>query len=132
QVRLFYAHVLRLRLGVGLLNGLIFPLDFWYIRNQGLSDDWPITHSVFSELVQFIIPFYEEALAVVIERLRNATPNFENQELVNFVRTLDGKTGFVGVIDPRAEDEAFHRKMEETLAERNCLRTHTTIQHGKE
>jgi len=117
RFRLFYRHVLRLRLEVGLSNGDLPSLDDWYIRNVGLwnGDDF-LCWGTYREAMKLIKLAYEEALAKITARLAVAKITIENQYLWNFLDRLNNN-GHIqrGLIDGRASDPRFHSALEAKL-----------------
>ena len=118
-VRLFYKHLLQLRSSLGLLNLEIPSLEVWYVRSAAIwNDDFLLFHAVFSELMKFVGPKYDEAINELMTRIERVTENFDNQEVINFFLELKGeKERNVTYVyrDQRFESEAFHRNLEEKL-----------------
>ena len=64
--------MLRLRLDLGLRNDAIPALADWYAREAATwGGHETLSWATFSELMKFINPYYEEALARLRERLTN-------------------------------------------------------------
>lgn len=125
KTRLFYRHVLQLRSSLGLSNVEIPSVDSWYIRSAAIWNDYfQLFHAVFSELMLFIGPYYEEALQKLQDRLEFVEECFENQELINFYLQKKGGPDNVtySFMDERFSDPNFHKEMENKLDRINALR----------
>ena len=130
QARIFYNHVLELRLSTGLTNEKIFPFEFWLIRNQGLWDDVTLYHGTFSELMKYIKDFYLEAFSILTQRVKNVDLSFENNEIINYFQTLERKTNsneypqYSGhsFWHPLANDLNFHKLIEKALEQKGVLK----------
>lgn len=127
EARLYYKHVIQLRLSVGLTSSII-PLDDFYIRNAEIWDgDRQLFHGTFSELIQYLAGFYEEALLEVKRRLKDVPLCFENREVINYFRldplfNRSEKLVDIQYHDPRRKDPSFHAAIEEQLRARKALR----------
>jgi len=128
KTRFFYNHTLELRLSVGLTNQGIFPLDFWYIRNDGVwSSPYELFHGTFSEIMKYISPYYDEAIEKLFKRIRKVKPSFENNEIVNYFK-LDplfekAPQNVVVVVPHRwSKDKKFHTLIEDELKKINALK----------
>ncbi len=124
RFRLFYRHVLRLRLEVGLSNEDLPSLDDWYARNAGVWDgDALLSWGTYSEAMKIITAAYEQALAKLTTRLTAATITVESQYLWNFVDRLNNKDHVQRtVIDGRASDVRFHNALEAKLQAAGALK----------
>ena len=101
KCRLFYNHLIQLRLRLGLSCVDLPTIDEWYIRSAATWDDTPqLFHGTFSELFPYARPYYEEAIAILRKRVPKARSVFENQELRNLFARLDGRTPTT-FLDPR-------------------------------
>lgn len=117
RFRLFYQHVLRLRLDVGLRNEALPSLNDWYIRNEGIADSSDtLSWIVFSEAMKLIGHAYEEALTRLTERIGNIDLSFENQALWNFISARSNPRHVPHAMGHRrSNDLAFHAAMEAKL-----------------
>lgn len=132
KTRIFYKHVLQLRLSVGLLNDEIPRIDDWYIRSLAIWEDNPyLFHGVFSELMSYIKPFYEEAFKKLKKRVKNVELTFENSELISFFEDESAfeegsdqtpNIGLTTYLDQRFSDNKFHSRFEEMLKNKNSLK----------
>lgn len=129
QARLFYKHVVQLRLSLGLDATGIIPLDDFYLRNCGIwHEDAVLYHGTFSELMAYLLFFYDEAMNVLMGRLQNVKLCFENRALVNYFRLDPGFSLSPNVVevqysDPRAREPSFHGRIEAELEKRGALRS---------
>ncbi|MFY0602938.1 MAG: DUF4365 domain-containing protein [Flavobacteriaceae bacterium] len=120
KTRVFYSHVLELRLSLGLRSDKILPFDFWLIRNQGIWDEpCELYHGTLSELISYIKYYYEEALVKLKRRLEKVEPSFENNELVNYfnLHPLMQERSNVSVVysHPFGNNKKFHELIESEL-----------------
>jgi hypothetical protein len=122
KCRLFYNHLIRLRLRLGLPCADLPAIDEWYIRSAATWGDTPhLFYGTFDEFYVYARPYYEEALAILRKRVANAKSLFENQELRNLFERLDGRTP-ITFLDPRMESQAFARQFDERLQKRGLLK----------
>lgn len=85
----FYQHLLRLRLDLGLRNDVIPALSDWYARDAATwNADETLSRAIFSELMKFISPYYEEALKPLSERLEHVELTEENYRVKNMLDRL--------------------------------------------
>lgn len=118
QLRLFYQHVLRLRLDLGLRNEDIPALADWYARESGTWGGDVLSWAIFSELMKFISPYYLEAVDRLCERLDRVEFTEENFRVKNLVEHLAGRQHAHQTLiirDRRADDRSFQRKFEKKL-----------------
>jgi hypothetical protein len=119
QLRLFYQHVLRLRLDLGLRNDAIPNLADWYARESGTwGNDDVLSWAIFSELMKFITPYYQESLERLCHRLERVDLTAENFRVKTLVDQLRGQLlpyQSISVRDPRAADRGFQRAFEKKL-----------------
>lgn len=119
QLRLFYQHVLRLRLDLGLRNEAIPNLADWYARENGTwGNDDVLSWAIFSELMKFITPYYQEALERLCHRLERVDLIAENFRVKTLVGQLSGRLlphQSISVRDPRADDRGFQMAFEKKL-----------------
>jgi len=116
RLRLFYQHALRLRLDLGFRNDDIPALADWYAREAATWDSMDtLSWAIFSELMKFITPYYEEAMTRLRERLDRVEPTEDNYRVKNLVERLKGKSVSIVIADPRTRDLGFQRKFEKML-----------------
>jgi len=122
KCRLFYNHVIQLRLRLGLSCADLPSIDEWYIRSTATWGDTPhLFYGTFDEFFPYTRPYYEEAFDILRKRIANARSLFENQELRNLFATLDGKTATT-FLDPRIDSPAYARHFDQRLQERGLLK----------
>jgi uncharacterized protein DUF4365 len=122
KCRLFYNHVIQLRLRLGLSCTELPALDEWYIRSAAVWGDTPhLFYGTFDEFFLYTKPYYEEVFALLRDRVANANSYFENQELRNLFEKLDGKLP-VTFLDPRMENQQFARDFDRRLEKRGLLK----------
>jgi len=122
KCRLFYNHVIQLRLRLGLSCADLPSIDEWYIRSASTWHDTPhLFYGTFDEFFPYTRPYYEEAFGILRNRVANARSLFENQELRNFFAKLDGHipTTF---LDPRIDSQPFARQFDHRLEKRGLLK----------
>jgi hypothetical protein len=118
KVKLFYKHVMELRLSVGLTNEAVFPLDLWYMRNQVIFDDIRgFSNPIFDELIKYIGVFYEEAIGCLSTRIKGVEPTYENQELFRFFNRCN-----IYFFNAIGNAEGLMPKMEDVLKRMNVLK----------
>jgi len=135
--RLFYRHLVQLRLHLGLSCDELPSIDDWYLRSYSMwHDDGALFYGTFEELVRYVEGDYDEAIRELKRRSASVEPCFENQELLHFFKRLDAKDGepvtkiiYAG-LDPRMRDKEFARNFNEKLRARNALRFPQTKQRG--
>lgn len=120
KARVFYSHVLELRASLGLRNDVIFPFDYWLIRNQGMWDDpQDLYHATISELIFYIKFYYEEALNKLDKRLAKVEPCFENNEIINYFKLHPLQETYkihsVVYTHPLGNYDGFHKSIEKSL-----------------
>jgi len=116
KLRLFYHHVLRLRLHLGFRNDQIPNLADWYAREAATWQSMGIlSWTIFSELMKFLTPYYEEAIARLSERLSHVEYTAENCEIKNFIEKLHGRFTTLYITDGRSKDKRFQREFEAKL-----------------
>lgn len=117
RLRLFYQHMLRLRLDLGFRNDEIPALADWYTRDAAAwqGSGTILSWATFSELMKFTRPYYEEAIARLIGRLESLPLAVENFWAKNLLAKLQGGTSTFSVMDPQANDIAFQRRFEAKL-----------------
>jgi hypothetical protein len=122
--RLFYGHVLRLRLEVGLSNAELPTFDDWHMRNEGIWENvYPLLWGTFNEAMKIIGPAYEEALNRTVARLADAELTVENQILWSFIeQAKQGGGPQYGMSDERARDARFHARIEAKLKAAGALK----------
>lgn len=122
-VRLFYRHLLQLRLRLGLDCTKLPPLKLWYLRSTALWNEYSgLCTPTFDELIIFVEPDYEEAIAELKKRTVEANIAFENYQLKNFFAKLNKEHTFVEFADPRYKDEKLQRAFEKILESRNAVK----------
>jgi hypothetical protein len=122
KCRLFYNHIIQLRLRVGLSCDELPSIDDWYIRSAATWGDTDhLFYGTFEEFFTYTRPYYEEVLAVLRKRVENATSLFENQELRRLFETLDGKIP-VTFLDARINSQQFARTFDRLLEQRGLLK----------
>jgi hypothetical protein len=115
KLRLFYQHVLRLRLDLGFRNEAIPGLADWYAREQATWQGDTLSWAIFSELMKFLTPYYKEALDRLCDRLERVGFTEENYRVKTFVDQLSGRLDSYQTItirDPRADNRKFQRSFE--------------------
>ena len=128
ECRLFYHHLIELRLRMGLSCAHLPAIDEWYLRSTAIwGDDHALFWGTFDELMSYIEPDYEEALRELRRRTAHVEPRFENQELVAFLTKLSGHddgrmTVSYAYMDPRMHDPSFARRFDEMLRVRGALK----------
>ncbi len=129
KTRLFYNHVLELRLSVGLTNEKIIPLEDWYIRNSGMWEGtYFLYHAIFSELMKYISPYYEEAMGQILKRIKTVEGNFENNEIINYFKLHPlfkddrKKNVTIHFVHPLEKSNEFHARIEDELKKINALK----------
>jgi hypothetical protein len=122
KCRLFYNHLIQLRLRLGLSCADIPAIDDWYIRSAATwKDTGQLYSGTFSELLPTVQPYYEEAIALLRKRVHKAQSVYENQELRNMFARLDGHPS-VRYLDPRINSLEFARDFDERLRKLGLLR----------
>jgi hypothetical protein len=122
QCRLFYNHVIQLRLRLGLSCAELPALDEWYIRSEATWGDAPqLFYGTFDEFFLYTKPFYKEVFELLRNRVANANSYFENQELRNLFEKIDGNIP-VTFRDPRMDDQHFARSFDRRLERRGLLK----------
>jgi hypothetical protein len=125
RFRLFYRHVLRLRLEVGLSNEGLPSLDDWYMRNAGLwNGDALLSWGTYDEAMKIIKVAYEERFGQTYRESDGSQAYCrEPQYLWNFVDRLNNKDHVQRtVIDGRASDLRFHNTLEAKLRAAGALK----------
>jgi hypothetical protein len=126
EIRLFYRHLLQLRLRLGLDCTKLPPLGLWYLRSAAVLNEPSILCSpIFDEFIIYIERDYQEAIDELRKRTADAEICFENHQVVNFFRGIDGNTKtFFSFPDPRFKDTEIQRKFEKLLQSRNAVKVH--------
>ena len=128
ECRLFYHHVIELRLRMGLSCAHLPSIDEWYLRSTAVwGDERRLFWGTFDELMTYVTPDYEEAIQELRRRTANVEPRFENQELLHFLARLDGRDdprGYVSYVlmDRRMRDQSFAEVFDERLRKRGALK----------
>jgi len=124
QVRLFYRHLLQLRLRLGLDCSTIPPLDLWYMRSAALWNEYSVLCApTFDEMIIYIEPDYQETLTELRRRTDKAAVCFENYQLKNLFGRLSKSDATVfGFIDPRYKDNELQLKFEKLLQTRDAVK----------
>ncbi len=118
QLRLFYQHVLRLRLDMGLRNDAIPSLADWCARENATWQNDVLSWAIFSELMKFMTPYYQEALERLCQRLERVDFTAENSRVKTLVDQLGGRLHphqRIHILDPRAGDRGFQSDFEKKL-----------------
>jgi Domain of unknown function (DUF4365) len=116
RLRLFYQHMLRLRLDLGFRNDEVPALADWYARDAAAwQGSGILSWATFSELMKFTRPHYEEAIARLIERLESLPLAVENFWAKNLLAKLQGGTTTFSAMDPHANDIDFQQRFEAKL-----------------
>jgi hypothetical protein len=124
--RLFYNHLIELRLRLGLSCTDLPTIDEWNIRSAATwGDDEFLFWGTFEELYLYVKPFYEEAVDILRKRITQAERRIENQELHRFFARLDGGTP-IRFLDPRVESKTFAEQFDDRLRRRGILKYRQT------
>jgi hypothetical protein len=126
QIRLFFRHLLQLRLRLGLDCRKIPPLELWYRRSAALFNEQSMMCTpVFDEMILYLEPDYQEAIEELRKRTAGAPACFDNCQVINFFAGLDkGTKTFFVFRDPQVDTPEFQRNFEKLLKARNALKTH--------
>jgi hypothetical protein len=74
-----------------------------------------LSWTIFSELMKFVTPYYEEAIARLSERLSHVEYTAENYQIKNLIKKLQGGFANVYITDERSQDKRFQREFEAKL-----------------
>jgi hypothetical protein len=89
----------------------------WYAREEATWKSSPVlSWAIFSELMKFVTPYYQEVLDRLCDRLDQVDFTAENCRVKTLVEQLKGRLAShrtVTVVSPRAQDpESFRTKAE--------------------
>ncbi len=131
KCRLFYHHLMELRLSLGLPCEHLPSIDEWYLRSSIFwHDDGALFYGTFEELFNYIKPDYEEAIQALRKRVKHVERRFENQEIITFFANIDKEPGATRTsytyMDKRASSSRFAQTFDEKLENRNVLKYRLT------
>ena len=96
-LRLVYDHVLRLRLLLGVTSPAMWPFSWWQARNNRIAADLfgdrgqTFLDTVAGEMMEYLTPFYREALDRVREVARYKSVRVNLPEVASLSEMLDGE-----------------------------------------
>lgn len=101
------------------------PITDWYVRNYAIYQEDELMHGTFSEMFLFLKPCYDEAIDELLKRLKQVQPLEDVDGIAAVLEALtpnDKRVAIIKRLDPRMNDPAFHKAMEDKLREHGALR----------